>query len=182
VRDTIPALSLLTPNLVTAVRALIVVMVAQLALRPLAASPVIVIALAAVALILDGVDGWLARRTNTATEFGARFDMEVDAALILVLALFVWQLEKAGPWILLSGLMRYLFVASGWIWPWMRRPVPSSFRGKFVCVVQTIGLMIALLPVVEPPVSTAIAAVSLAALCYSFFVDTLWLYRCGDST
>ena len=40
--------------------------------------------LASVALILDGVDGKVARRTRNASAFGARFDMEVDAFLILV--------------------------------------------------------------------------------------------------
>ncbi len=44
------------------------------------------LALAVVAIVLDGVDGWVARRTGTASTFGARFDMEVDAFLILVLS------------------------------------------------------------------------------------------------
>ncbi len=48
-------------------------------------------ALAVPALILDGVDGWVARRTGTANDAGARLDMEVDAALILVL-------RKSIPW------------------------------------------------------------------------------------
>ena len=43
----------------------------------------------AVALILDAVDGKVARRTGTASALGARFDMEVDAFLILVLSVYV---------------------------------------------------------------------------------------------
>jgi phosphatidylglycerophosphate synthase len=31
-------------------------------------------------LMLDGVDGRVARRTGSQTGFGARFDMELDAA------------------------------------------------------------------------------------------------------
>ena len=49
----------------------------------------LLIGLTVPALILDAVDGWLARRTRTATELGARFDMEVDAFLILALSVFV---------------------------------------------------------------------------------------------
>ena len=49
-------------------------------------------------------------RSNEASSFGARFDMETDALLILVLAALVWQHGKAGPWILAAGLMRYAFV------------------------------------------------------------------------
>ncbi len=180
VRDTIRLLS--PANIVTAVRAVFVAVIAAIVTRPGSVSmPIVVIVLAVIETALDGVDGWLARRTNTATAFGARFDMEVDALLILVLAIFVWQSGKAGPWILLSGVLRYLFIAAGWILPWMRRPLPSTFRAKTICVVQIGGLLLALLPDVAPPASSAVAAVSLAALCYSFFVDTLWLYRCGDS-
>jgi phosphatidylglycerophosphate synthase len=40
-------------------------------------------------LALDGLDGWLARRFGLASAYGARFDMEVDGFLILVLALLV---------------------------------------------------------------------------------------------
>ena len=47
--------------------------------------------------------------------FGARFDMEVDALLIQVLAVLAWQWDKAGPWVLMSGLLRYVFVAAGWV-------------------------------------------------------------------
>ena len=46
--------------------------------------------------------------------FGARFDMEVDALLILVLSAGVWWFDKAGAWVWLSGLLRYAFIAAGW--------------------------------------------------------------------
>jgi phosphatidylglycerophosphate synthase len=132
---------------------------------------------ALIATCLDGVDGFAARRSRMAGAFGARFDLETDAALIQVLALLVWQYGKAGPWVVASGLLRYLFVAAGWVWPWMRRPLPASFRGKLICVVQIAALTIALLPQIEPAVSVWIAGAGLIALCYSFVVDTLWLRR-----
>src|SRR5258705_25472 len=65
--------------------------------------------------VLDGVDGAMARRSGMSSEFGARFDMETDALLIMVLSVLVWQQGKAGAWVWLCGLMRYLFVAGGWI-------------------------------------------------------------------
>ena len=135
------------------------------------------VSIALVAVLLDGVDGWVARRTRTASAFGARFDMETDAALIQVLAILVWQYGKAGPWVLASGLLRYAFVAAGWLWPWMRRPLVSSLRGKTICVVQMVAVIVAIVPTVAPPTSSAVAAVGLLALCYSFLVDTLRLWR-----
>ena len=48
-----------------------------------------------VALALDGVDGQVARRTGTVSALGARFDMEVDAFLVLVLSVHVAVLVDA---------------------------------------------------------------------------------------
>ena len=124
------------------------------------------------ATALDGVDGWLARRQRIASDFGARFDMEIDALLILVLAILVSQFEKAGAWVIVSGLLRYIFVAAGWYWPWLRAPLPPSRRRQAICVVQILALTLAILPAVEPPLSTMFAAVALASLAYSFLVDT----------
>jgi phosphatidylglycerophosphate synthase len=126
---------------------------------------------------LDAVDGWLARRTAMASVFGARFDMEVDALLILALSILAWQYGKAGAWVIASGLLRYLFVLAGWVWAWLRAPLPASWRGKFICVVQIAGLVLAVSPFVPWPASALVAAASLAALVYSFLVDVVWLWR-----
>ena len=70
-------------------------------------------ALAILTSALDGVDGWLARRSTLASAFGARFDMETDALLIMVLSALAWRWDRAGAWVLACGLMRYAFVAAG---------------------------------------------------------------------
>jgi|SoiMethySBSTD1v2_1073268.scaffolds.fasta_scaffold129634_4 phosphatidylglycerophosphate synthase len=125
--------------------------------------------------VLDGVDGWLARRSGEISAFGARFDMEVDAALILILSILVWLHGKAGMWVMACGLMRYGFVAAGWVLPWMAGPLRSTMRGKSVAVAQFTGLGAALLPVVPVPFSTLIAGGTLATLVWSFAVDIAWL-------
>jgi phosphatidylglycerophosphate synthase len=112
-----------------------------------------------------------------ASAFGARFDMETDAVLILVLSVLVWQHEKAGAWVLLCGLMRYGFVAAGWVLPWLARPLRSTPRGKTVAVGQLLGLSVALAPIVQAPISAIAAAVTLAALAWSFAIDVMWLSR-----
>ena len=125
--------------------------------------------------LMDGIDGWMARRSRMESRFGARFDMEVDALLILALAILTWRHGKAGAWVVLSGLLRYLFVAAGWLLPRMRQPLPESRRRQTICVVQLAALIIALEPFVAPPASGLIAAVALATLTYSFAIDTAWL-------
>ena len=133
-------------------------------------------AVTAVAL-LDGCDGWLARRRAQQSAFGARFDMETDAALILILSVLVWHHEKAGAWVLACGLMRYGFVVAGWLLPWMAGPLRSTLRGKTVAIAQLVGLGTALLPAVPVPISTIVAAITLALLVWSFAVDIAWLRR-----
>jgi phosphatidylglycerophosphate synthase len=136
-----------------------------------------IVALALLALVLDGVDGRVARRRGETSAFGARFDMETDALLILVLAALAWSHGKAGPWILLAGALRYLFVAASLLLPWLAAPLQPSRRRQAVCVVQIASLILCLAPFVAPPVSTAIGLAGLVALVGSFAADVAWLAR-----
>jgi len=133
--------------------------------------------MALLALVLDGVDGKLARVTGNNTAFGARFDMELDALFILGLSLAVLVLGKAGPWVLALGLMRYAFVAASWFWPWLNGALPESFRRKTVCVWQIVTLMVALLPPVPDGFATLTLATALVLLGWSFLVDIRGLYQ-----
>ena len=141
-----------------------------------------VAALAGLALVLDGIDGWLARRGGLQSRFGARFDMEVDAFFILILAVLIHQTGKAGAWVLLSGLLRYGFVALGYALPWLNRPLPPRQRRQTVCVIQTAVLALCLAPPLIPPWTTVLAAAALGLLVLSFAVDVRWLWRTHRST
>lgn len=128
-------------------------------------------------MLLDGVDGWIARRTGTSSSFGALFDMETDAFLMLVLSTLVWAEGRAGVWVLLIGAMRYLFVAAGFVLPALRGELFPSFRRKLVCVIQGIALLVALGPIIPAPAAVGVSALALAMLTWSFGVDTVWLLR-----
>jgi len=108
--------------------------------------------------------------------------MEVDALLILVLAILAWRWTKAGAWVLLSGLLRYLFVAAGWVLPWMNRALAPTLRARVICVVQIVTLIVAIAPIVAMPLSAVAAAGGLLILAWSFLVDTQRLWRAADST
>lgn len=141
------------------------------------AAPSLAVSLALLVVALDGVDGWIARRSGLASPFGARFDMETDAVLIMGLAVLAWLSGKAGVWVLAAGLLRYVFVAAGERLTWLQRPLPPSQRRKTACVVQIVTLIASLAPALEYPTSAWIAGGGLVFLCYSFVVDVLWLYR-----
>jgi len=166
-------------NRVTLLRGLLTCLLVPflLAPSPLAEAAWWPFALGGVALALDGVDGALARRHGTASAFGARFDMETDALTVLVLSALVAVDGRVGAWVLLSGALRYLYVAAGRVWPALRRPPPPSFARKLVCVLQIAGLLAALAPSLAPPWPSAVAATALALLVWSFGRDTVWLLR-----
>lgn len=169
-------------NLVTAFRACLVSLLGAgiFCYDDLASDRIVLFGLVALVLFtlaLDGVDGYLARRYRQELEFGARFDMEIDALMILILSGAAALLDKAGWWVVLIGLMRYVFLAAGWLYPRLEGELFPSFRRKLICVFQITALCLLLVPFVVPPVSTGIAILALALLTYSFAVDIRYLLR-----
>jgi len=165
-------------NVVTLARASLVALLAALIREvPSASLAWTAIGLGTLTACLDGLDGYLARRTRMTSAFGARFDMETDAFFILVLSALVWRSGVAGPWILGAGAWRYLFVAAGWVLPWMRAPLTPTLRGRMMAVVQMVGLLVALGPIIPAPLNTAAAGLTLAGLTWSFALDVRRLWR-----
>jgi phosphatidylglycerophosphate synthase len=163
-------------DLVTLVRLLLTCAVGALVLDPVpggARSAVVASALALVAIVLDGVDGRVARSTGTESELGARFDMETDAFLILLLSIGVAPI--VGGWVLLVGLARYLFVAASWVWPWMDRRLPPRYWRKVVAVSAGIVLALVLSGLVPAPVAAGASAAVLLLVVESFGRDVVWL-------
>ena len=133
----------------------------------------LLVSLAAVALALDAVDGWVARRTRS-TETGARLDGEVDAFLILVLSVYVAR--SAGAWVLSIGLARYVFLAAGWPAPWLRAALPPRFWRKTVAAAQGVFLTVAASHLLSQTATQALVVVALGLLAESFGRDVWWLW------
>ena len=172
-RKTATALS--AADRVTLVRATLAVGVAALVADSFSHSiPVaLLVSLATVALVLDAVDGWVARRTRT-TAMGALFDAEVDAFLILVLS--VYAARFAGAWVLAIGAARYVFLAAGWPLPWLRAQLPPRYWRKAVAAMQGIVLTVAAAQILPPAVVQALLVIAFASLAESFGRDVWWLW------
>jgi phosphatidylglycerophosphate synthase len=166
---------------VTLARAMLAVGVAALVADSLTRdTPVaLLVVLASVALALDAVDGWVARRTHTATALGARFDGEVDAFLILALSVYV--APALGAWVLAIGAARYLFLIGEWLLPWMRTPLPPRRWRKLVAAAQGIVLAVAAAGVLPRGLTQALLVAALAALAASIGECTWWLWRRRDA-
>jgi phosphatidylglycerophosphate synthase len=139
----------------------------------------ILVTLASIGLVLDGVDGQVARRTGTVSAFGARFDMEVDAFLILVLSVYVAR--TTGWWVLAIGLARYLFVAAGWALPWLRGSLPPRYWAKVVAAIQGITLTVAVAGILPDVVTTVVVLIALGLLAESFGRQIWGLWRQAGS-
>src|SRR5690349_9620094 len=175
IRD--PAERLGPAGWVTLARATLALGVAALTadsfLRP---APVpLLVGLAGAALVLDYVDGEVARRTGTVSDLGGRLDGEVDAFLILALSVYVAPI--AGAWVLAIGAARYAFLAAGWALPWMRAQLPRRDWRKTVAATQGIVLAVAAAGVLPPVLVQVALAIALAMLSESFGRDVLWLWR-----
>ncbi len=162
---------------VTLLRATLIGAVAALTadsfVRPV--SVLALVTLSVAALVLDAVDGWVARHTGTASPLGARFDGEVDAFLILVLSVYVAR--SVGPWVLAIGGARYLFLVTGWLLPTMRAQLPPRYWRKTVAAIQGITLTAAAADVLPRRGTEAALVVALGLLTESFGRDVWWLRR-----
>jgi phosphatidylglycerophosphate synthase len=138
----------------------------------------VLVAASAVALALDAVDGPVARHTRTASPLGARFDMETDAFLILVLSVHVSR--ELGWWVVGIGAARYVLLAVGaagrWA-PWLRGQVPSRRWRKVVAAYQGVALTVAAAHVVGGTLVAALVAAGLAMLLVSFGTEVVTLRR-----
>lgn len=164
-------------DLVTLTRATVACGVAGLVadsfLRPVPVD--LLVGLTTVALALDWVDGRVARRTQTVTARGARFDMEVDAFLILVLS--VYAADALGPWVLAIGLARYALLLAEQVLPWLRRPIPPRPWGKVVAAIQGIVLAVVAADLLPASVATVVLVLALVLLAESFEHQVGWLWR-----
>jgi phosphatidylglycerophosphate synthase len=174
--------SLGAANRVTLARAVLVCGVAALTADAVAdgvapmGALVALVALASVALALDAVDGVVARRTGTVSALGARFDLETDAFLILVLSALVSR--DLGWWILTIGLARYalllVVVAARWA-PWLRGQVAPQRWRKVVAAYQGIVLTVATAQVLPSAVTVTAVAAGLGLLLLSFVTEVVTL-------
>jgi phosphatidylglycerophosphate synthase len=93
---------------------------------------------------LDGVDGYLARRRGTVSEFGALFDMETDSFLVLTVVLLLFERGDLGVWVLVGGVLRYTYVLVRALLPARNPDVARSRFGRLAFAGLVLGLFFAI--------------------------------------
>ena len=96
-----------------------------------------------------------------------------------MLAVTVVKAQAVPCWVLAIGGMRYLYLAAALAFPLLRRPLPlrriADGRRKTIAVVQSVGLMIALVPATVASWAAVTCAAALGLLAYSFAADIVIL-------
>jgi len=125
-------------------------------------------------LLLDLLDGHVARRTRSVTELGTRFDMEVDAAMVAILSA---SAVAACPPALLVGASRYVLALGQWVRPAWRGVVAPRRSRRRVAAAVAVLLWTATLPVLPAAAIWACILVALVLLAWSFGTQVIELER-----
>ena len=117
-------------------------------------------------LILDGIDGYLARRHNESSDFGAYLDMETDTFFVCLFCTYYYLNDQLGSWVLLVGFMRYIYVGLILLFNLQNKREKSTRFAKTIAVV----LFSALLTPLILPKSIYLPAMIIATILvvYSF--------------
>lgn len=134
-------------------------------------------AIAVVVVLLDLVDGAVARRFGGSPQ-GAVFDMETDQFAVLTLAAIVVA-AGGGAHVLILPAMRYVFVLAMWlVGAPAHDPKPvdgDNRRGKLVCAAVMVALLIAAWPGLHGVVRDVATALACGLLAWSFSADARFL-------
>lgn len=169
-------------NALTIARGLLVALLAGFLLvpRPDGALGLLPGALYAASVLLDFLDGRLARRAGGGTALGETLDVEFDALGLLVAPLLAVRYGQLPLPYLAVGVARYAFVGGLRLRRWRGlavHPLPPSRARRFLAALQMVVASGALLYVVRPPLSTVVAAVAMAPFLAGFLRD--WLAVTG---
>ncbi len=140
-------------------------------------------ALYGAAVILDGVDGWIARRSGRITRMGAQLDMETDAMGLLAASAVAVAAGKLPPALLAAGLAYYLLSGGVWIRTWLGKPSGTvrPWQGaRVIAGFQMAVVAAALLPPVGPRAAALAGWIVLVPLLTGFVRD--WLIICRRAT
>ena len=126
-------------------------------------------------VILDAVDGRVARGLGETTQFGVVFDREVDAFFVLsAYVYFYFSVEGLGPWVLLPGMLPYLYRLSVRA---LRVPESPAKKERLAAPLAGLNFTLLLAALALPERAVVILLVSFLVVLTSFSASFWNLYR-----
>ncbi len=120
--------------------------------------------------LTDFLDGRLARRAK-AGRFGSIWDMENDAVFALALSLVLRHVHGVGIYVLLIGLMRYLYVL---LWHREVRPAKVPRLQRLFSKTTTAVLVTTMIVVLAPAIGSQTRAVALIVILTMQVISFAW--------
>lgn len=125
-----------------------------------------------ISILLDGVDGIIARKFNQVSKTGAIFDLEVDALYVLIVSLLVSFNSLLPLWILIPAVMRYVFIIIANMFNLDLRRDKRTILGPAIAGLHFVAL---LLPFIIPqklylPICAITSGMVILSFLFSFFL------------
>ena len=135
------------------------------------------IILAIISFLLDGLDGFIARKYNQVTKYGEVIDQEADNFLIFVMSISLYINKEIGLYVFLIPAFRYIFIFSMTRYYWLKNTLPDSQLRKAVCVSIIFIMIISQDSYFANDDVVFLVLLSLFIITFSFSRDIIWLYR-----
>jgi phosphatidylglycerophosphate synthase len=125
----------------------------------------------AIPVLLDGLDGYLARKLNHITKFGALFDLETDSLFMTLTGMILYHRHIVGAWLLPAAYMRYFYVLVIAILQLNRIQEKRTRFGPFIAFIMFVSVILEFILQAEVTKVILFCASSLIVLSfiYSFF-------------
>ncbi|MGI9270611.1 MAG: CDP-alcohol phosphatidyltransferase family protein [Woeseiaceae bacterium] len=130
-------------------------------------------------VLLDVIDGIVARRFAQSSDFGTTFDREVDGLYVLVACLYFDIAGGIGAWILIPGLLPYGYRLIVWM---TGAPANTSQKQSHAAILAGLNFVLLLIAVAAPPNYRLIVLVISATIVTLSFLISFWmLFRRRDA-
>ncbi|HIG43118.1 MAG TPA: CDP-alcohol phosphatidyltransferase family protein [Gammaproteobacteria bacterium] len=132
------------PNALTTLRLVLTVPICILILEK---DFSIVLWIAAIAGFTDWLDGWLARRLDAMSRYGAVIDPVCDKVMLIGIFVSVWMVGLVPWWLAFIVVVRDFIIVSGALvyhWLYGRYEMDPSIWGKLSTFVQIVAVLVIL--------------------------------------
>jgi phosphatidylglycerophosphate synthase len=94
-----------------------------------------------IAIFMDGLDGYIAKRYQQTSALGALFDKEVDAFLVLILSFLLVRSYAVSPFLLIIGYLHYGYELFIYSLGWQALETPKNPIGRYMAAILFMGLL-----------------------------------------
>ena len=127
------------------------------------------------AVLLDVVDGYLARKFNAQSAFGRIFDMESDAFFVSCMGLYFYLTTNVGIFLLLPGALRYFYRLLVWLGPSVSSVEKKQKYATFLAGSNFVFLLAAI--VLEGVAQSITLWLSICIVTFSFSVSFMAFFK-----